>query len=165
MSTSISEVNRMMPMRRMPGMEFMRSLHKPDVSKIANRIISNRDEDGDGALSADEIGKVGEWLGLTEDDFNDDGLIDQEMLASKISEKLENMEGAMKMRGLRMHPILMIKQMAAEIDKESSEIDELSETQSSSDLVKQLLSQLDLSEEETESFLETMQNYGINVTA
>ena len=37
--------------------------------------------------------------------------------------------------------------------------------QSISDLVKQLLSQLDLSDEETESFFANMKNYGINVTA
>jgi len=40
----------------------------------------------------------------------------------------------------------------------------VSGNQSISDLVKQLLSQLDLSNEETESFLEVMKNYGINVT-
>jgi hypothetical protein len=39
----------------------------------------------------------------------------------------------------------------------------VSGNQSISDLVKQLLSQLDLSNEETESFLEAMKNYGINV--
>jgi len=44
-------------------------------------------------------------------------------------------------------------------------VDTISETLSIDDLVKQILSKLDLSEEETESFLETMKNYGINVAA
>jgi EF hand len=224
--------DRMMPMRRMHCMQ------KPDASEIANQMINNRDKDGDGALSTDELGKLSDRMGLVETDFNDDGLIDQEKLISKISEKLEKMEGLPKMRGLKIYRICMDKQMAAEIGNESngdiseaqtisetespgamsdgriisetespgamSEAQTISETESPgamsdgriisetespgamsdgriisetespgamseaqtiSDLVKQLLSKLDLSEEETEIFLETMKNYGINVTA
>jgi hypothetical protein len=171
MSMSIGGIGRMMLMKCMHGMEFMRGhrmgfmcgMEKPDASEIADRIFSHRDKDGDGALSADELGRLSDRLGLVEEDFNSDGLIDKEKLIAKISEKLENMEKSPKMRDLNLHRICMIKQMAAQMGQEST--DTVSETPSSSDLVKQLLSQLNLSEEETASFLETMKHYGINVTA
>jgi hypothetical protein len=143
--------------------EKLEKMGKPDASEIADRIFSHRDKDGDGALSADELGRLSDRLGLVEEDFNSDGLIDKEKLIAKISEKLENMEKSPKMRDLNLHRICMIKQMAAQMGQEST--DTVSETPSSSDLVKQLLSQLNLSEEETASFLETMKHYGINVTA
>jgi hypothetical protein len=223
MSIPICGVNRMMPMRSMHGMGFMHCMQKPDASEIANQMINNRDKDGDGALNTDELGRLSDRMGLVEADFNEDGLIDQEKLISKISEKLEKMEGLPKIRGLKIYRICMNEQMAAEIGNEStgvisetesssetdpngvisetqssfttdptgvisetessSETDPtgvisetqssfatdptgvISETQSISDLVKQLLSRLDLSNEEIESFLETMKNYGINVTA
>jgi len=143
--------------------DFLEKTEKPDASEIAHHMIYDYDKDRDGALSADELGKLSDKLGLVEADFNDDGLVDQEKLISKISEKLEKMEGPTKMRGLEMHPIYIIKQLAAEIGEESTDV--ISETQSSFDLVKQLLGQLDLSEKETEKFLETMKNYGIKATA
>ena len=165
MSMSTGEIGRMMPMKCMRGMGFMRGMGKPNASDITNRMISmisNRDKDGDGALSKDELGRLSAKLGLVDADFNDDGLINQEKLIFKISEKLEEKHQSPKMRGLKMHPIHAIKQIAAETGEESTDV--ISETQSSSDLVKRLLSLLNLSEEETESFLKTMQNYGINVT-
>ena len=93
--------DRMMPMRRMHGMGFMHCMQKPDASEIANQMINNRDKDGDGALNTDELGRLSDRMGLVEADFNEDGLIDQEKLISKISEKLEKMEGLPKIRGLK----------------------------------------------------------------
>jgi Ca2+-binding EF-hand superfamily protein len=155
-------------MRSMHGMECMYGMQKPDANEIANRIIKNRDKDNDGALSADELGKLSERLGLVEADFNEDGLIDQEKLISKISEKLEEMskKSAEVIAGAQSasdaEPAEVIAETQSASDTEPAEV--IAETQSASDLVKQLLSQLDLSEEEIASFLETMQNYGINVT-
>jgi hypothetical protein len=170
-------------MRSMHGMRFMSDIQKPDASEIANRMINNRDKDGDGALSADELGKLSDRMGLVESDFNDDGLIDKEKLISKISEKLEKTGGSPQIRGLKMYRMCMMPTDAipetqsisgtepTDAIPETQSIsgteptDAIPETQSISDLVRQLLSQLDLSEEETESFLEVMENYGINVTA
>jgi len=227
-----------MPMRMIHGMRYMHFMQKPDANEIANQMINSRDKDGDGALNADELGKLSDRLGLVEADFNEEGLIDQETLVSKISEKLEKMHGFPKMRGLKIYREYMYEQMATGIDNESvgviaetesnsetestgvvaetesssetesvgvvaetesnsetestgvvaetesssetesvgvvAETESNSETESTgmvaetksiSDLVKQLLSQLDLSEEETESLLETLRNYGINVNA
>jgi len=214
----------MMPMRMMPGVRFMNCSQKPDASEIANQIINNRDKDGDGALNADELGKLSDRLGVVETDFNEDGLIDREKLVSKISEKLEKMEELPKKRGPRIYrsfnnsgllpyprpfnnsgllpysrpfnnsgllpysrpfnnsgllpySALRSKETEPEILNEStiviSEPDNNSEpemasvvsgNQSISDLVKQLLSRLDISNEETETFMEVMKNYGINVT-
>jgi hypothetical protein len=170
-------------MRSMHGMECMYGMQKPDANEIANRIIKNRDKDNDGALSADELGKLSERLGLVEADFNEDGLIDQEKLISKISEKLEEMskKSAEVIAGAQSasdtEPAEVIAEAQSASDTEPAEViagaqsasdaepaEVIAETQSASDLVKQLLSQLDLSEEEIASFLETMQNYGINVT-
>ena len=110
--------DRIMPMRRMHGMGFMHCMQKPDASEIANQIINNRDKDGDGALNADELGKLSDRMGLVEADFNEDGLIDQEKLVSKISEKLEQMEGLPRMRGLKIYRTFMNNEMAEEIGNE-----------------------------------------------
>jgi Ca2+-binding EF-hand superfamily protein len=185
-------------MRSMQGMGCMHGMQKPDANEIANRIIQKCDKDNDGALSADELGKLSERLGLVEADFNEDGLIDQEKLISKISEKLEEIGKesvdviaetqsgsdtepvdviAETQSGSDTEPVDVIAETQSGSDTEpvdviaktqsgsdTEPVDVIAETQSSSDLVKQLLSQLDLSEEEIASFLETMKNYGINVT-
>ena len=51
-----------------------------------------------------------------------------------------------------------------DIHPDTEPVDGISEPQSIIDLVKQLLSRLDLSKEETENFIETMKDYGINMT-
>jgi hypothetical protein len=162
-------------------------------------------------------------MDLAETDFNDEGLMDQETLISKISEKLEKMECMPRMRGLEIYRICMIRQMEADLGNESTggvtETQNDSETESSgvvaetqiepetvssgvvaeiqidsetespgvvaetqiepetesvgvvaepqidADFMKQLLSQLDLSEKETENSPETMDNYSIDVTS
>ena len=172
---------KMMPMRMMHGVGFMSGQQKPDANEIANQMINNRDKDGDGSLSADELGKLSRRLGIVETDFNEDGLIDREKLASKISEKLEKMEELPKMRGLRIYrsfnnsdlmpyphsfnnsdlmpySAIRSKETETEIGNESTSVisepdnnsepemaSVVSENQSISDLVKQLLSRLDLS--------------------
>ena len=180
-------------MQSMDDMQSMCGMQKPGSSEIADRIISNGDKDGDGALSADELGKLIDRIGLVEADFNLDGLIDKEKLISKISEKLEEMEWSPKKRGLKMYRTCMGRLFDVEIDRESTDavsetqsrsdtepaetiseiqgssftdsVDLISEPESIMDLVKQLLSRLNLSEEKTESFLETMKSYGINATS
>jgi hypothetical protein len=127
------------PMRRAGGMMWMRGMggmERPDADEIADRMISKRDEDGDGALSTEELGKLGDKL--VDADSDGDGLISQEELLARISEKM------------------------AEISTNQNEA--TYETQSASDLVSQLVSQLKLSEEETESFLEMLKDYGVDVT-
>lgn len=135
------------------GMGCIRSMQKPDANEIANQIIKKRDKDSDGALSADELGKFSERLGLVEADFDEDGLIDREKLVTKISEKLEE---------ISKKSVHLVTETQSSSDTEPSDV--VTETQSKSDLVKQLLSQLDLSEEEIKSFFENMQNCGIDVT-
>lgn len=141
-------------MGNMHGRGCIHGMKKADANEFANRIIQYRDKDGDGALGADELGNLTERLGFVEADFDEDGLIGKEKLISKISEKLAE---------IGKEPADVVAETQDSSDKESTVVN--ADAQSISDLVKQLLSQLNLSDEETESFFATMKNYGINVTA
>ena len=57
MSIPICGINRMMH-----GMGYMKFMQKPDAREFANQMINNYDKDGDGALNADELGKLSDRM-------------------------------------------------------------------------------------------------------
>jgi hypothetical protein len=136
-----SIMHKMHSMHGTHSMHGMRSMHGKqtlDATEIATRMMNNGDEDGDGALSTDELVKLIERKDTIGAGFHKNSPVDEEK-TDAISE--------------------------TESISDTEPVDGISEPQSIINLVEQLLSRLDLSEEETENFIETMKDYGINMTA
>jgi Ca2+-binding EF-hand superfamily protein len=68
-------------------------MQKTDAENIVEKMLKNLDTDGDGSLSADEIGKAGKHaefiLGA---DANSDGTVTKDELLSAITKKMDNLD-------------------------------------------------------------------------
>jgi hypothetical protein len=137
-------------------------MHPPSASDIASRVIDDLDTNGDGFLSADEISKGGKLTQkILDADTDGDGIVTKDELISKITEDLENMEGFPKLLVGEQPDINQLKSLLALIGTEQSN----ESTRSGTDLLTQILSQFNLSDDEIETVLEMMQKSGINIIA
>ncbi len=153
---NVSEIGQNMPMPRMYGMG------PPSPSDMASRVIDDLDTNGDGVLSADEISKGSQRAQrILDADANDDGSVTKDELISKITEDMENMEGFPGLPDGEQPDINQLKSILAQVGTEQSD----ESNQSATDLLTQILSQLNLSDDEIKTVLEMMQSSGVSVTA
>lgn len=152
----ISQIGQNMPIPGMSGMG------PPSASNIASRVIDELDTNEDGVVSEDELIKAGKLaLKILDADADGDGCITKDELISKISEEMENMEGFPGLPEGERPDINQLISIMAQVGTEQSE----QSGQSGLDILKQVLSQLNLSAEETEAILAIVQNSGISFTA
>jgi Ca2+-binding EF-hand superfamily protein len=82
---TVSAIGQGMSMASLYGMQ------KPSASDIVSKILGKLDTDGDGSLSAEEIGKAGKFAKqLLKADANGDGVVTKDELLSDITKKMES---------------------------------------------------------------------------
>lgn len=153
---AISEIGQNMPM---PGMCGMRP---PSASDMSSRVIDDLDTNGDGVLSIEEIRKGGERAQkILDADADGDGNVTEDELISKITKDMQNMEGFPGLPDGEQPDINQLKSILAQMGTEQSD----ESAQSGTDLLTQILNQLNLSNDEIETVLEMMQSSGVSVIA
>ena len=167
MRSTMHEMHSMHGTHSIHGVRSIHGMHKFDATEIATRMMNNGDEDGDGALSTNELVKLIERKDLVGADFHKKGPIDEES-TDVISETQSSADTVAADAASETQSISdtvpddAVSETQGGSDTEPVAV--ISEPQGIIDLVKQLLSRLDLSEEETENFIETMRDYGIDMT-
>ncbi|MBN1806795.1 MAG: EF-hand domain-containing protein [Sedimentisphaerales bacterium] len=104
---------------------------KPDPSKIYKEILSQKDEDGDGALSNSELNISEEMFAAI--DTNQDGVINSEEFEAHITEKIGSMESGLEQIGENSDKSQMPPRIAGKKDESEDEEQSSSETDSLSE--------------------------------
>lgn len=152
----ISQIGQNMPISGMSGMG------PPSASSIASRVIDDLDTNEDGVVSEDELIKAGKLaLKIFGADADGDGCVTEDELISKISEEMEGLEGFPGLPEGERPDINRLIGIMIQMGTEQSEQSD----QSGLDILKQVLSQLNLSAEETETILAVVQNSGVGFNA
>lgn len=140
----------------------MFGMQRPNAGEMSNHIMTKLDNDGDGALSTEEMGSMADRMGLA--DTDGDGLVSQDELVSKITEKMESMQGGPMMPGGGMPDINELKSILSEMEDGSDDSSDEDEANSvnAADRIRKALEQLDISQRDSEAFLEMLRNTGIN---
>ena len=143
-------------------MSSLSNLGKPDPNDISNKTFSRLDKNGDGVISQDELGTVNSKL--ADADSDGDGKITPTELLNKISATLQANGGPSLVDSSGQPDANNIKQILTQLGQSQSSSGS-SGTQSSSDLITELLNSLGLTQQDTSSLLSYLNDNGLSVSA
>ncbi|MBN2473509.1 MAG: hypothetical protein JXB62_02790 [Pirellulales bacterium] len=136
-------------------MKAMNNIAKTDPEEVAERVISRNDKDGDGALTLAELGVDQDEFTAT--DTNGDGVVSQEELVARITQRLNDLTGLV-LDSAESTGITQLKNLFETLSAES-------EDESSYNTILNLLTQLGVSSEDTNNLIALLEENGIDVTA